>query len=110
MSSFFIFIYLIGYDLDSLVVPNCKEMTGKLLEFLLNSRTEVHGSAFLFYVVSEKRLLSSPLFTVTLTCTVIHHEFRFLFMFNLKSVSSCSNLFNAEYMNIFNFALSTTKV
>lgn len=59
--------------------------------------------AFLFHV-SEKRLLSSP-FTVTLTCTMVHHEFRFLFMFNLKSVSVCLNLFNAEYMNKFHFAL-----
>lgn len=66
--------------------------------------------AFLFHVVSEKRLLSSPPFTVTLTYTAVHHEFRFLFMFNLKSVSVCSNLFNAEYMNKFNFALSTTKL
>lgn len=38
------FIYQIGYDLDSVVVPNCTGMTGKLLEFLLSSRSDVYGS------------------------------------------------------------------
>lgn len=43
LSSFFLFVYLIGYDLDSLAILKSTGMTGKLLEFLLNSRSEVHG-------------------------------------------------------------------
>lgn len=73
--------------------------------------SEVHSNFQHPCFMLLKRLLSSPLFTVTLTCTVVHHEFRFLFMFNLKSVSVCAHLFNTEYMNKLHFCtVSTTEL
>lgn len=73
--------------------------------------SEVHSNFQHPCFMLLKRLLSSPPFTVTLTCTTVHHEFRFLFMFNLKSVSVCAHLFNTEYMNKLHFcSVSTTKL
>lgn len=73
--------------------------------------SEVHSNFQHSCFMLLKRLLSSPPFTVTLTCTTVHHKFRFLFMFNLKSVSVCAHLFNTEYMNKLHFCtVSTTKL
>lgn len=65
--------------------------------------SEVHGNFPHSCFMLLKRLLSSPPFSITLTCTAVHHEFRFLFMFNPKSVSVCAHRFNTEFMNKLHF-------